>query len=118
MQFPQSDPDLHEEGGDDFNEDDCESDFEEQLVAARQLKRQKREERAAKEAKMLIPKSYLPSHHKKLSACIYCKFVLNRERWLKLEQCPNCPQSHGLLDTTENFSNLIGSVLPKVSWVA
>jgi RNA polymerase subunit RPABC4/transcription elongation factor Spt4 len=49
------------ESPDDFKESDCESDFEEQLVAARQLKRQKREERAVKEGKMIIPKSYLPS---------------------------------------------------------
>ena len=71
-----------------------------------------------REAKRIIPKGYLPSSQKKMLACIYCKFVINREKWVKLDQCPNCPQSAGIHDTTENFSNLIGSVLPKVSWVA
>ena len=60
----------------------------------------------------------MPSSCKKLAACIHCKLVLNKERWRKLEHCPNCPQSSGLSETTEQFSNLIGSVLPKVSWVA
>ena len=109
-----SDSDRVEE----FKEEDCDSDFEGQLDEQRKLKKQRREAMQQREAKRIIPKGYLPSSQKKMLACIYCKFVINREKWVKLDQCPNCPQSAGIHDTTENFSNLIGSVLPKVSWVA
>ena len=81
-------------------------------------KRRKRDENLKAEERKVIGNTYLPSGSKKLSACIFCKLVLNRERWRQLEHCPNCPHSSGLPDTTEEFSNLIGSVLPKVSWVA
>ena len=96
----------------DFAEGDCESDYEDQLDNLRQAKRRKREETAAKENKRLIKSTFLPSSCKKMSACVSCRLVLNREKWRKLSQCPNCPQSQGLCDTTENFSNLIGSVIP------
>ena len=102
----------------DFAEDDLESDFEDQLESNRMNKRRKRDENLKAEERKVISNAYLPSGSKKLSACIFCKLVLNRERWRQLEHCPNCPHSSGLADTTEEFSNLIGSVLPKVSWVA
>lgn len=101
-----------------FSSDDVQSDFEDQLEANRDLKRRKRDEQNRIEEKKIISSSYVPSSIKKLSACIHCKLVLNREKWRRLEHCPNCPQSGGLMDTTDQFSNLIGSVLPKVSWVA
>ena len=96
----------------DFEEQDCESDYEDQLDNLRQAKRRRREEQAGKENRRLIKSTYLPASCKKLSACVTCRLVLNREKWRKLGQCPNCPQSMGLSDTTENFSNLIGSVIP------
>ena len=102
----------------DFEEKDCESDYEDQLDSLRQAKRRKREENAERENRRMIKSTYLPASCKKLSACVTCRLVLNREKWRKLGQCPNCPQSMGLSDTTENFSNLIGSVIPGQSWVA
>ena len=101
-----------------FEEEDCESDYEDQLDNLRQAKRRRREEMAGKENRRLIKSTYLPASCKKLSACVTCRLVLNREKWRKLGQCPNCPQSMGLSDTTENFSNLIGPVIPGQSWVA
>ena len=75
----------------DFAEGDCESDYEDQLDNLRQAKRRKREETAAKENKRLIKSTFLPSSCKKMSACVSCRLVLNREKWRKLSQCPNCP---------------------------
>ena len=101
-----------------FEEEDCESDYEDQLCNIRKAKRQKREHAERQEARRIIPAQFLPSSNKKLSACVSCRLVLNKEKWRKLEQCPNCPQSQGYCDTTENFSNMIGSIYPKQSWVA
>jgi len=101
-----------------FAEGDCDSDFEDTLGNNRRLKRRKREEVAKREANRIIGGQFLPSSSKNLYACVSCKLVLNRDKWRKLEQCPNCPQSSGLKDTTANFSNLIGSIYPKASWVA
>ena len=106
------------QSSDDFASDDLESDFEDQLESVRMQKRHKRDEHIKAEERKVIVSSFLPSSNKKLSACIFCKLVLNRERWRQLQNCPNCPHSSGLGDTTEEFSNLMGSVLPKVSWVA
>ena len=106
------------ESSDDFASDDLESDFEDQLESVRMQKRHKRDEQVRAEERKVIVSAYLPSSNKKLAACIFCKLVLNRERWRQLQHCPNCPHSSGLGDTTEEFSNLMGSVLPKVSWVA
>ena len=64
----------------DFEEADCESDYEDQLDSLRQAKRRKREETLAKENKRVIRSTYLPSSGKKLSACVTCKLVLNKEK--------------------------------------
>ena len=111
-----SDIDVRDEKG--FDEGDCESDYEDQIDAIRGMKRRRREDAARTENRRIIPSKFLPSSNKKMSACTGCRLVLNREKWRKLEQCPNCPQSQGLRDTTENFSNMIGSIYPKQSWVA
>ena len=74
-----------------FDEAELSSDYEDQLDALRQDKRRRREETAAKENRRLIKSTYLPSSSKKMSACITCSLVLNREKWRKLGQCPNCP---------------------------
>lgn len=60
----------------------------------------------------------MPSSNKHLRACIYCKLVLNREKWNKVGSCPNCSESQGIEETTDNFESLMGSIFPKVSWVA
>ena len=101
-----------------FEEGGNESDYEDQLDSLRQAKRRRREEIAAKENKRIIRSTFLPSTSKKLSACVTCRLVLDKNKWKKNGRCPNCPQSQGLCDTTENFSNLIGSVIPGQSWVA
>ena len=55
---------------------------------------------------------------KKMRACISCKLVLNKAKWVELQRCPNCPSAEGLSSTTESFSNIIGQIYPKMSWVA
>ena len=65
----------------DFEENDLESDFEDQLESNRMNKRRKRDENLKAEERKVIGNAYLPSSNKKLSACIFCKLVLNRERW-------------------------------------
>ena len=77
-----------ESDGNDFEEGDLrnDSDFEDQLLSeSRRLKRRKREEDKVREAKKIIGSQYLPSSSKKLSACLSCKLLLNREKWRKLE---------------------------------
>ena len=76
-----------------FEEGDCESDYEDQLDAVRGMKRRRKEDAARTEARRIIPSQFLPASNKKLSACTGCRLVLNKEKWRKLEQCPNCPQS-------------------------
>lgn len=76
---------------DDFGEEDCESDFEDQANANRVLKRRKRDEERIREERKIIGTAYLPSNSKKLSACVFCRLVLNKDKWRKLENCPNCP---------------------------
>jgi len=60
----------------------------------------------------------MPNSKKKLRACIYCKLVINQEKWAKVEVCPNCPESQGKEDTTDCFESLIACIFPKMSWVA
>ena len=74
-----------------FEEGDCESDYEDQLDTLRQAKRRRREDTALKENRRMIKSTYLPASSKKLAACVTCRLVLNREKWRKLGQCPNCP---------------------------
>ena len=67
----------------------------------------------------IIDDTWLPSSMNKMRACIYCKLVLNQEKWSKLKQCPNCPESSASLEeTTDNYESLISLVLPLKSWVA
>ena len=77
--------------GEEFDENDLDSDFEEQLDAARARKRKHREQQHAMEAKRIVGSHYLPTNTKKLAACLSCRLVLNKEKWRKLEMCPNCP---------------------------
>ena len=77
----------------DFEKSECESDYEDQLDSLRQAKRRRREDTAAKENRRLIKSTFLPSSSKKMSACVSCRLVLNKEKWRKMGQCPNCPQS-------------------------
>ena len=102
----------------DFGQSDLDSDFEEQLDEARARKRKRREQLQKIESRRIVGSAFLPSNTKKLAACLTCRLVLNKEKWRKMAMCPNCPQSQGLRSTTDSFSNLIGSVYPKASWVA
>ena len=77
----------------DFEQDEGESDYEDQLDSLRQAKRRKRDETTAKENRRIIKSTFLPSSSKKLSSCVTCHLVLNKEKWRKLGQCPNCPQN-------------------------
>ena len=67
-----------------FGEGDLESDYEDQLDSLREAKRRRREETAARENRRIIKSTFLPSSGKKLSACVTCRLVLNREKWRKL----------------------------------
>ena len=82
-------------------------------------KRKKKGKKDAEEVQtQLISTEFLPGSMKKLRACIGCKLVLNRQKWIDLGRCPNCPSGGGISDTTENFNNIVGQVYPKLSWVA
>ena len=98
-----------------FSRADCnERDYND--TGARKTRKGKAKE--AEQQRKLISTDFLPSSMKKLRACIHCKLVLNRQRWIDLGKCPNCPSSGGLCDTTEDFHNIIGQIYPKMSWVA
>ena len=100
---------------DEFRREDCdEKDFRDEGPKKRRAKKDKEVEQAAK----IISTEFLPSSMKKLRACNHCKLVLNRQRWIDLGKCPNCPSSGGLSETTEDFQNVIGQIYPKMSWVA
>ena len=99
IQMPKKSKDSDESSQ--FSSDDVQSDFEDQLEARRDLKRRKRDEHNKIEEKKIIQSAYVPSSTKRLLACIHCHLVLNKEKWRKLEHCPNCPHSSGLGETTE-----------------
>ena len=80
--------------------------------------RRRRKDGNAASKKKLLTDEFTPSSLKKLRACVFCKFVLNNEKWKKLEMCPNCPDSRGIDDTTDCFESVISLILPKKSWVA
>ena len=81
-------------------------------------RRRRRKAGQENQRKLLLTDEFMPNSLKKLRACVFCKFVLNHEKWNKLEICPNCPDSRGLLDTTDCFESVISLILPKKSWVA
>ena len=98
-----------------FSRDDCDK----RDMADTGIKKRRQKSKEAENARpSIISTQFLPSSMKKLRACIYCKLVLNRQRWIELNKCPNCPSSGGLSDTTEDFQNVIGQIYPKMSWVA
>ena len=109
-----------------YNEDGTQEDREEDEFKEEDLsddeearRRRRRPKGAAQpQRKRLITEEYLPNSMSKLRACVFCKLVLNLEKWRKLEVCPNCPDSRGLEDTTDCFESLISLILPRKSWVA
>jgi len=100
-----------EESEDEFKAEDMSDDEEK--------RKRRRRNKNVQKAPTIIDDTWLPSSMKKMRACIYCKLVLNQEKWGKLRQCPNCPESlAGMDETTDNFESLISLVLPMKSWVA
>jgi transcription elongation factor SPT4 len=100
------------EDEDNFDEGDISDDSESRR------RRRKRRQNEGEKRKLLISDQFMPNSLKKLRACVFCKIVLNQERWNKLEFCPNCPDSRGVEDTTDCFASVISLILPKKSWVA
>ncbi|TNV75513.1 hypothetical protein FGO68_gene11734 [Halteria grandinella] len=99
------------EAQDEFKEEDLSDDEE-----AR--RRRRRRGPAVPEKPKLISTEFVPNSMKHLRACVFCKLVLNQEKWRRYETCPNCQDSRGLKDTTDQFESLISLVLPRQSWVA
>src|ERR1700733_14086839 len=97
---------------DEFKEEDL-SDFEDE----RELRRNKKK-KSEKQAPKYIDDTYMIGSKKHLRACLYCRLVLNREKWVKIEGCPNCEESTGVEETSDQFESLIALIFPKVSWVA
>ena len=97
---------------DDFKEDDLSDDEE------GNKRRRRRRLAQVPEKPKLVNHEFLPNSMSKLRACVFCKIVMNQEKWKKLQICPNCPDSRGELDTTDCFESLISLILPKKSWVA
>ena len=96
-----------------FSEGDISDDSE-----GRRRRRKRRGAHDANQRKLLITDQYVPNSLKRLRACVFCKLVLNVEKWNKLEMCPNCPDSRGIQDTTDCFESVVSLILPKKSWVA
>ena len=96
-----------------FDENDLSDDLD-----GKKGTRRRRKDGNASNKKKLLTDEFTPSSLKKLRACVFCKFVLNNEKWKKLEMCPNCPDSRGIDDTTDCFESVISLILPKKSWVA
>ncbi len=67
---------------------------------------------------LLVTDQFVPGSMKRLRACVFCKLVLNQDKWRKHESCPNCPDSRGLPDTTDCFESVLSLILPRKSWVA
>ena len=107
---------FNKRGEEEFRREDCnEAEFKDNGPK----KRRKRGDKAIEVApQQLISTEYMPTSLKKLRACRGCKLVLNRQKWTELGRCPNCPSTGGIADTTESFSNVIGQIYPKLSWVA
>ena len=83
-----------------FSRDDCdEKEFMDTGARKRRNKKGNKDDQRAK----IISDEFMPSSMKKLRACINCKLVLNRQRWVELGKCPNCPSSGGLSETTDEF---------------
>ena len=58
---------------------------------------------------------YVPEDMKKMSACAYCKLILDERQWeAKKFKCPNCKNDADLKD----FNGMITVMMPPESWVA
>ena len=95
-----------------------EADLSDDADGKKGRRRRRRTGQDGEERKKLISDQFMPNSLKKLRACVFCKIVLNHERWTKLEMCPNCADSRGLPDTTDCFESVISLIIPKKSWVA
>lgn len=110
QELEDQEPHSKEQELDEFREEDC-SDDEEQ-------RRRRRRRGQAEQRPVVIGDTFLPNSSKKLRACVFCKLVLNQEKWNRLGTCPNCPDSRGTADTTDCFESFISLIFPKKSWVA
>ena len=61
---------------DEFKEEDMSDDEEK--------KKRRRRNKNVQKAPTIIDDTWVPSSMKKMRACIYCKLVLNQEKWGKL----------------------------------
>jgi RNA polymerase subunit RPABC4/transcription elongation factor Spt4 len=102
------------------NESDQDEYKDEDMSDDEDLRRRRRNRNKGGHQKpKIIDDTWLPSSNRKQRACIYCKLVLNQEKWNKLKQCPNCPESlAGPDETTDCFESVISLILPMKSWVA
>ena len=101
-----------------LDENDEEEFKEEDISDEGTKRRRRRHKKDGAEKPKAIDDTFLPSSQRKWRACVYCRLVLNQEKWGKLHMCPNCPDSRGIEDTTDQFESLISLILPKKSWVA
>ena len=102
------------ENEDDFVREEDLSDNEE----GNKQRRRRRQLNDQDGKKKVLSDEFTPASMKKLRACIYCKIVLCTEQWRKNRVCPNCPDSRGLLDTSDCFQSMISLILPRKSWIA
>ena len=59
--------------------------------------------------------AFVPEDMKKMSACSYCKLILDERQWDKRKfKCPNCKTDAELKD----FNGMISLMMPSESWVA
>ena len=93
-----------------FEREDCDEKdyFDEDSKNKRKAKKAEKEAKMLERANQTISTNFLPSSTKKLLACIHCKLILNKARWIELRKCPNCPRSGGISETSDDFQNIIG----------
>ena len=66
-------------------------------------------------ARLADAHNFVPEDMKKMSACAYCKLILDERQWEKRKfKCPNCKNDADLKD----FNGMISVMMPPESWVA
>ena len=62
-----------------------------------------------------VDEKYMISGDKQLRACIFCKLLLPKKQWEKIEVCPNCPEMAGVSDTTDKYNSVCSLMFTKMS---
>ena len=62
---------------------------------------------------------FAPQDLRNVSACIYCRLIMQENQWNKKSlngRCPNCDKDAS--QRTKEFTGMISVIIPEQSWVA